>query len=279
MQFCVRDDDTSFFTSPDDLERAYGQVSRLGPVSLAVVPFCRAGTSKGVPERMRRRWTVHPLHENESLVEYLRVGIAAGRFEIMLHGFFHDEQHGRPEFAGGDDLQRRVIEGRKYLETLLHTRLRVFVPPHNAIGHEGLRAIAQAGLHLGGTAGLRGGWPRLSWRTWKTWLQLRRWRRSGGEGVPWVLELGDHREIAGVAVTPLSTCEHHGSVFESALRVDGVFCAATHYWELETPSRVAQPPVGEQLRRLVDRALTNPNVRWQTVGDVVTLATDTTLLT
>ena len=25
MYFCIRDDDTSFFTSPDDLEHAYGE--------------------------------------------------------------------------------------------------------------------------------------------------------------------------------------------------------------------------------------------------------------
>jgi hypothetical protein len=81
-----------------------------------------------------------------------------------------------------------------------------------------------------------------------------------------------------VAVTPSSTCEHHRDVFESALRVNGVFCAATHYWELETPSRVAQPPVGEQVRRLVDRALSNPNVHWRSVGEVVSHANDSALL-
>lgn len=69
MYFCIRDDDTSFFTSPEELERAYGDIVRWGPVSLAVVPFHRAGTSKGVPEKFRGRWTVHRLHENQELVQ------------------------------------------------------------------------------------------------------------------------------------------------------------------------------------------------------------------
>ena len=30
MQFCIRDDDTSFFTSPDDLEAAYGDLKGRG---------------------------------------------------------------------------------------------------------------------------------------------------------------------------------------------------------------------------------------------------------
>ena len=99
MYFCIRDDDTSFFTSPEDLERVYGEVSQWGPISLAVVPFHRAGTSKAVPDKFRGRWSVHPLHENQPLVDYLRMGISTGRFEIMLHGYYHDELHGRPEFA------------------------------------------------------------------------------------------------------------------------------------------------------------------------------------
>src|SRR5262249_17511332 len=152
--------------------------------------------SKGVPEKFRGRWSVHPLHENQPLVDYLRTGIAQGRFEIMLHGYHHDEPDGRPEFASGDDLLRRLADGRKYLEDVLDTTVRVFVPPHNTIGRQGLRAIAREGLHLGGTAGVRAGWPLLSRRTWRLWLRLRRWRKSGGLGVPWVLDLGDHREIA-----------------------------------------------------------------------------------
>src|SRR5262249_60832091 len=42
------------------------------PISLAVVPFHRAGTSKAVPDKFRGRWSVHPLHENQPLVDYLR---------------------------------------------------------------------------------------------------------------------------------------------------------------------------------------------------------------
>ena len=153
MYFCIRDDDTSFFTSPEDLERVYGEVSQWGPISLAVVPFHRAGTSGVVPEKFRGRWSVHPLHENRPLVDYLRMGIAQGRFEIMLHGYHHDELHDRLEFAGGHDLAQRVADGRQYLEDLLGATIRVFVPPYNSISRQGLRAIARAGLHLAGYEG------------------------------------------------------------------------------------------------------------------------------
>jgi len=274
VQFCIRDDDTSFFTSPEQLEQAYGEVSRWGPVSLAVVPFHRAGTSKGVPDKYRGRWSVHPLHDNARLVDYLRHGIAAGRYEIMLHGYYHDEPDGHWEFQHGNDLTRRVVDGRKYLEDLLATSIRMFVPPRNAIGRQGLQAIAEAGLHLGGIAGVRAGWPRWSRRTWRLWRQLRQWNKGGGAGVPWVLDLGDHREIAGNPVTPVSWPHLNKASFDSALAVDGVFCAATHYWELTVPSMYSgEPTVGEQLHHLIANARSNPRVTWGSVGNVVCSST------
>jgi Uncharacterized protein conserved in bacteria (DUF2334) len=270
LRFCIRDDDTNFFTQPEELERAYGRITEMGPVSLAVVPFCRAGTNKAVPENLRGRHTIHPLHENTRLVAYLRDKVAAGRFEIMLHGYHHDETHDRPEFADGDDLHQRVLDGRRYLEDLLATTIKVFVPPHNTIGRAGLRAIAQERLHLGGAAGVRGGWPVLSADTWALWWRLRQWRVNGGVGVPWILDLGDHREIPGNAVTPWSSLKANVMALDGAFDVGGVFCAATHYWELEAASHIpGDPSVGDQLRSLIERALSRPGTVWQSVGDIV----------
>jgi hypothetical protein len=89
-------------------------------------------------------------------------------------------------------------------------------------------------------------------------------------GVPWILDLGDHREIAGNAVTPLSTLKSNQMTLDRAFEVGGVFCAATHYWELEAPSQhPGDPTVGEHLLDLVERALSRPGTLWDSVGDVV----------
>ena len=105
--------------------------------------FAAPVRSKGVPDRYRGRWSVHPLHENPPLVEYLREGIRAGRFEAMLHGYYHDEPDGREEFEIDHDLERRVREGRHYLEELLATTVRVFVAPRNTIGRAGLQQLPE----------------------------------------------------------------------------------------------------------------------------------------
>jgi Uncharacterized protein conserved in bacteria (DUF2334) len=270
MDFCIRDDDTSFFTSPDELESVYGEINRWGPISLAIVPFCRAGRSKGIPERYKEQWSVHPLHENPAIVSYLREGLAKGRYEAMLHGYYHDEPNGHEEFERGGDLERRVADGRKYLEDVLSTQVRVFVPPRNSIGRQGLRAIARAGLHLGGVAGIRRGWRLPAEATWKTWLRLRRWKHDGGTGIPWVLDLGDHREIAGNPVTPTASLQKNRAAFDAALESDGVFCAATHYWEVGMPSlSESEPSVREHLRWLATQARNHPRVVWRSVGDVL----------
>ena len=272
MHFCIRDDDTSFFTSPDELERAYGEVTKWGPVSLAIIPFCRAGTSKGVPEKFRGRWSIHPFHKNPELVEWLRIGVAAGRYEPMLHGYHHDERNGQWEFAGGNHLAQKVTEGRRYLEDVLGAPVRVFVPPHNAIGRKGLQAIAREGLHLGGIAGVRAGWSPFSGATWATWLRLRQWRANGGAGIPWVLDLGDHREIAGTPITPLSNFQQSKAIFDAARQVDGVFCAATHYWEFDATSRhPASQTVGQHLRWLIDGAVSDSSVMWRSVGEILSI--------
>jgi hypothetical protein len=174
------------------------------------------------------------------------------------------------EFIGADDLARRVSVGRKYLEDLLGAAIRVFVPPRNAIGRQGLQAITREGLHVAGVAGVRSGWDHLSRVTWANWWRLLKWGSGGGRGVPWVLELDDHREISGNAVTPSSNLQENEVRYDHARQLGGVFCAATHYWELDTP---CMPPntgtVGEQLQRLVERAKPDPQVVWRSVSDIL----------
>ena len=270
MYFCIRDDDTSYFTSPDELERAYGQVTKYGPVSLAIIPFCRAGTSRGIPKAYREQWSVHPLDENNALVQYLRHGIANGRYEAMLHGYHHDDPDTKREFLGGSDLRRKVREGKRYLEDLLHTTIRVFVPPHNAIGRSGLEAITREGLHLGGVAGMRSGWSWLAPASVRTWWRLWRRRANGRAGIPWVLELADHKELAGNPVTPLSKFKQSLRRFEEANEVDGVFCAATHYWELDQPTEDPDSrTVGDHLQKLIQLAVADPKIQWQSVGTIL----------
>jgi hypothetical protein len=71
-------------------------------------------------------------------------------------------------------------------------------------------------------------------------------------------------------VTPLSGLKNNQMTLESACNVGGVFCAATHYWELEVASQhPGDPTVGEHLLNLIERALARAGTSWESVGDVV----------
>ena len=101
-------------------------------------------------------------------------------------------------------------------------------------------------------------------------MRLRIWRKSGRLGTPWILDLGDHREVAGNPVTPLSQTERNATAFRDALEFGKVFCAATHYWELGARSlHQGEPTVRGQLHRLIELARSDSRVRWRSVGETI----------
>jgi hypothetical protein len=74
----------------------------------------------------------------------------------MLHGHHHDEPDAKREFVSGSDLARKVREGKHYLEGILQTKIRVFVPPHNTIGRSGDNRIKWMGGQLMESTALHG---------------------------------------------------------------------------------------------------------------------------
>jgi hypothetical protein len=76
--------------------------------------------------------------------------------------------------------------------------------------------------------------------------------------------------LAGTPVTPLSIFKQNVRRLEEANSIDGVFCVATHYWELVEPIRDEDGlTVGEHLRKLVKLVKANPKIRWVSVGNAL----------
>ena len=85
------------------------------------------------------------------------------------------------------------------------------------------------------------------------------------------MDLGDHREITGNADMPVAHFSSSKAAFDVALEVGGVFCMATHYWELPVASlHKGDPSVGEHLQYFIERARSDPRVMWRSVGDTLT---------
>src|SRR5579862_3340475 len=175
MRVAVRDDDTSYFTTPEALQCAYGDVWDRVPVCLAVVPFAVGYEQKGIPREYWHSDESFALERNPGLVSFLRELIQSKRATIALHGCTHQDYPDGYEFQAAPDLPDRVQRGRAYLEALLQCRISLFVPPHNALSRRGLAAVSAAGLNiLGSFLSFRPSLRPWDRRTFGNWWRVRR---------------------------------------------------------------------------------------------------------
>jgi hypothetical protein len=268
MKIALRDDDTCYFTSPAELDALYGDVWDTVPVCLATVPFAVGYERVGIPRVEWHSGRRFPLEENPELVAWLRARMAERRVTIALHGYTHEDYPAGFEFQAAPDLDRRVAEGRAYLERVLGTPIRVFVPPHNALSKRGLDAVSAAGLDvLGSFLSFRPSnrpWDR---ETLLNWWRVQRYRRATGRSrsdalvYPHPLRYRRHGEFGCHGLVPSTTLEQLIAALEEARRYDGDFCLATHYWEVDDRLKSI-------LLRFLDYARTLPDVAFVTADEL-----------
>jgi Uncharacterized protein conserved in bacteria (DUF2334) len=268
MKIALRDDDACYFTSPDELDRLYGDVWQRVPVCLATVPFAVGYERIGIPESEWRSGRRFPLDANPALVTWLKQRIAERRVTVALHGYTHEDYPDGFEFQAAPDLDRRVAEGRAYLERLLGVPIRVFVPPHNALSKRGLDAVSGAGLDLlGSFLSFRPSnrpWDR---ETLFNWWRIQRYRRATGRTrsepliYPHPLRYRRHAEFGCHGLVPSTTLDQLVAGLEEARRHDGDFCLATHYWEVDARLKGI-------LLRFLDYAQQLPDVEFVTADEL-----------
>jgi len=90
MNYYIRDDDTSFFTSPDELVEAYEKIWIYGPVNLAIIPYCVKTFNNGQENNFFQDLsTQFFIGDNKKLVVFLKRMINERKVNIMLHGYNH----------------------------------------------------------------------------------------------------------------------------------------------------------------------------------------------
>jgi len=262
MKIAIRDDDTCFFTSPEEIEHVYGDVWQRVPVCLATIPFAIGYPRAGIPESEWHSGRAFPLEQNPELVAWLQTRIAARRVTVALHGYTHEDYADGFEFQAAPDLERRVTEGRAYLERVLGVPIHVFVPPHNALSKRGLEAVSAAGLDiLGSFLSFRPSNRPWEWRTAVNWWRVQRFRLATGRRrtapliYPHALKYGRHAEFGCYGLIPGTTLEQLVAGVEEARRFGGDFCLATHYWEVDERLKSI-------LMRFLDHVAAMPGVRF-----------------
>ena len=268
MKVALRDDDTSYFTSPATLHEVYHDVWDRVPVCLATVPFAVGYARPGIPEELWRSGEPFALDRNPPLVGELKRLHAAGRVSIALHGYTHQDYPTGYEFQAAPDPERRVAEGRDYLQRLFATSVRIFVPPHNALSKRGLAAVSAAGLNLlGSFLSFRPSMRPWDRRTLSNYWRVRRFRAATGRRkhdrfvYPHVLRYRSHAEFGCHSLIPGTTFDDLARGFDEARALGGDFCIATHYWEIDRPMR-------DVLVRTLDYAAGFPGVRFVAAEDL-----------
>jgi len=203
MKVAIRDDDTCYFTAPDELERVYSDIWDRVPVCLAIVPCAIGYERRGIPREHWHSGVALPLDFNAELVEYLRQLRRANRATVALHGYTHEDFPGGFEFQAAPDPERRVSEGLTYLQRTLDASIGIFVPPHNALSKRGLAAVARHGLNLlGSFLSFRPSMRPWEARTLGNWWHVHRFRKHTGRTrrdrfvYPFVLRYATHAEFA-----------------------------------------------------------------------------------
>jgi len=262
MKVAIRDDDTSFFTTPDALTAVYGDVWDRAPVCFAVVPFAIGYEQPGIPREHWHSGEMFPLQRNTALVAFLRELVRAGRATIALHGCTHQDYPDGYEFEAAPDPEERVRRGRAYLEALLDCPISLFVPPHNALSKRGLAAVSAAGMNiLGSFLSFRPSMRPWEARTLPNWWAIHRYRRATGRTrrdplvYPRVLRYARHAEFGCHSLVPGTGADALERGMREAQRAGGDFCLATHYWEIDGALK-------QVMRAFLDFAARQPHVRF-----------------
>ncbi|MFN0071863.1 MAG: DUF2334 domain-containing protein [Chloroflexota bacterium] len=254
MKFAIRDDDTSYFTMPEQLESVYGDIWDEVPVSLAVVPFHASTRSGGVPPEHWEGDREFPTADNVQLVNFINGQLGKGRVSILLHGYNHKNYPGGFEFQVGDGLRNRLEKGRAEIKRVFGVNVTTFVPPHNALSRRGLSAVDHAGLNVLGSFLSFSPWQR-PWdiTTPRNYFKVWRYRRRTGRGrhdrmvYPVPLRYRNHAELGCHGLIPSTSLDALIRGFEEARALGGDFCLATHYWEFDSA-------MSDTLRRLLEHA-------------------------
>lgn len=231
--FAIRDDDVCYFTQPEDLEAAFSKVWDRMPISFSVVPFHACTKSGSIPKEFWHGEKAFPIGDNLRLVNYLKQKIREGKITISLHGYDHKEQDGKYEFQAKEGLYQKISEGKKYLEDLLETKIKTFVPPQNTISKEGLEAVRKMGLSLTCVPSFMPGQRALRLKDFISFIKLKMHIFRYGRVYPRVLNLGDHKELYCHQLKSVEDFERLRYEFDFCYNSSGQFCLNTHYWQLK----------------------------------------------
>jgi hypothetical protein len=146
----IKDDDVSYFTSPEILGVLYGDLLEHYYINFSVVPNVFAGTklvqtnayykNEGllfdplIPPKYAGRDEHFDINLNDELIRFLN----GKNIEVLQHGYAHEKINGRSECMVSDRETAHIqaVSGKRMLEEKIRNYNGYFIPPWNAISRE-----------------------------------------------------------------------------------------------------------------------------------------------
>jgi hypothetical protein len=260
MKFLLRDDDTSYWTKPGDLESAFAHVWDTAPVSLACVPNVRGAAPGVVRQDNSTDENYYLISENEEIVRFIGELVKQGRASVMQHGWSHEDFADGSEYVAARDLENRTAEGKAILLDTFGGEILTFVPPHNSIGRSGTNAVAKEGmdiLHAFSHRPLERNLdiPNIT-NFVRTLFMYVRYSKKRRWAHPY--KFGDHLELGSYLLNRFTNVDEMKRSIDYVNDRDGAFCLATHYWEINRDG------LHVQLEQIIDYASGLPDVEFVT---------------
>lgn len=232
MHLYLRDDDTSFFTSVEELNSAFDGIWEHGPVNLAIIPYAVFTKNHGIKEKYFQDPSKEFfIGDNNKLVDFLKEKIKENKVTIMLHGYNHyylptnnkKYPFGIPEFVHSNNQFERISNAKNDLENLFNVEIKWFIPPSNSLTKETIKACDELKLNIPLLMNLKN---RL-WEILKespSALLQNRLNKISNRNNP--LKIGNHIEISCVSYT--TETDFDSTYVSNSLNK----IISTHYWEL-----------------------------------------------
>ena len=231
MTFAIRDDDTSYFTKPNELEKAYDFVKQ-GTISLSIVPFTVPQHKDNVfPYGPGISYDYYSIEKNVELIDYLNNH--KDRYDILLHGYSHEYKliKGKwvPELCWKDysNLLNELTEGKELLERLFERRISVFVAPNNKIGIPAIDVVDQ--LHLNYSGIIQHFDRRLNAQYFSSYFKRWLYRVNTGIAYGGLLYYSGHAEKYAYGIDNYDRLVYE---YQKCKSLDTPFVIYTHYWKL-----------------------------------------------
>ena len=255
MRFAIRDDDTSYFTRADELDRVWRDFLPRVPVSLAVIPASLEPFHLGDSARYYQGTEPFPITANSELVAWLREKSRNNSIAVLCHGYTHEYRRTPSTrlcqeyiWKPYERLRHETAAGKAMLEAAIGEPVDTFVPPGNAISGDGLRAVGESFQNVLTTLPLRRpqdlqpNWPHVEAYARRLFYQLRY-----GIPNPFVEELAGVRMAPSFSATKSTLWDHIHQKLVLCHRLNADFVVAVHYWEVDQRLK-------ELMRRLIDAA-------------------------